>query len=246
MVKTMFRICILDDDFDFSKELHKILTQYLASHKISSEIDLYQNSAVFLKKAASGQLSYQLYFLDILMPGATGIQVAKEIRKYDKTAHIIFLTSSTEYAIDGYEVRAFDYLKKPLDTERLSRTLSELLGTHEKPSAKWLQLKVNGVLKNIPYNNICYIEARRNKLLVVQNDGEQLEFYGTFASILELLKEEPEFTQTHRSFIINMRYIREFSSSNITLQSGHQIPVSRNFSQSAKQDYFEFAKIFFS
>lgn len=242
----MIRICILDDELTSAKQLHNTLTEYLSTHKISFEIDQYECGNDLLKALFTDKESYQIYFLDILMPGITGIQSAKEIRKLDKSAHIIFLTSSSEYAIEGYEVRAYDYLQKPLDSERLFQTLSELLGTVEKPSAKWLQLKSGGILKNIPYNNICYIEAQRNKLLVVQNNGEKLESYGTFSSILELLKEEAEFTQTHRSYIINMRYIREFTSASIKLQSGYQIPVSRNYSGSVKQDYFEFAKSFFN
>lgn len=242
----MIRICILDDERSSANELHSTLTEYLSTHKVSFEIDLYERGDDLLKAIFTGSEMYQIYFLDILMPGITGIQTAKEIRKLDKSAHIIFLTSSTEYAIEGYEVRAYDYLQKPLNSERLFQTLSELLGTVEKPSAKWLQLKSGGVLKNIPYNNICYIEAQRNKLLVVQNNGEKLESYGTFSSIVDLLKEETEFTQTHRSYIINMRYIREFTSTAIKLQSGYEIPVSRNFSASAKQDYFEFAKSFYN
>ncbi len=246
MVITMFHVCILDDDLTFSRQLHTILDDYFTDHKLSFEIDVYQSGDELLKALTHTESSYQLYFLDILMPGKTGLQVAKEIRKTDRTAHIIFLTSSLEYAIEGYEVRAYDYLKKPLDTKRLYHTLEELLGTKERPSAKWLQIKSNGIIKNIPYNNICYIEARRNKLLVVENNGEKQETYGTFSSILTLLEEESDFTQTHRSFLINMRYIREFTSTSVTLQSGDQVPVSRNYSQTAKQAYFEFAKLFFS
>lgn len=242
----MIRICILDDDISSAKQMHNILTEYLTDHKISFEIDQYERGEHLLNALSNAAAVYQIYFLDILMPGISGIQTAKEIRKHDKSAHIIFLTSSPEYAIEGYEVRAYDYLQKPLNADRLFHTLSELLGAEDQPSAKWLQLKINGVLRNIPYNNICYIEAQRNKLLVVLNTGEHLEAYGTFSSILSLLKDEPEFTQTHRSYIINMRYIREFTSTVIRLQSDHHIPVSRNFSTSAKQDYFEFAKLFFN
>jgi len=242
----MIRICILDDDPMSSNILQQTLTEYLSTHKISFEIDQYEGGEKLLKALFIENETYQIYFLDILMPGITGIQTAKEIRKLDRSAHIIFLTSSSEYAIEGYEVRAYDYFQKPLNHERLFQTLSELFGTVEKPSAKWLQLKSGGIVKNIPYNNICYIEAQRNKLLVIQNNGEKLESYGTFSNILNLLKDEAEFTQTHRSYIINMRYIREFASTSIKLQSGVEIPVSRNFSQATKHDYFEFAKLFFN
>ena len=246
MVITMFHVCILDDDPAFSAQLHTVLDDYFTDHKLSFEIDVYHSSEECLKALARTETSYQLYFLDILMPGKTGLQVAEDIRKTDKTAHIIFLTSSLEYAIEGYKVRAYDYLEKPLDTDRLYHTLEELLGTRECPSAKWLQVKSNGIIKNIPYNNICYIEAKRNKLLVVENNGERSETYGTFSSILTLLEGETDFTQTHRSFLINMRYIREFATTSVTLQSGEEIPVSRNYCHTVKQAYFEFAQSFFS
>ena len=242
----MIRICILDDDSVCLNELDRLLNQYMTEHKVAFSIDCFGSSDDFLKIMNQGKLSYQLYFLDIVMPGTTGIEIAKEIRKSDRSAHIIFLTSSPEYALEGYEVRAFYCLHKALGVTRLFSTLSELLGGRETPPAKMFQIKTNGVIRNIPYQNICYIEARRNKLFLVLNNGETVESYGTFSGMVNLLKDETEFTQTHRSFLINMRYIREFASTTITLQSDYKIPVSRNYVQTARQNYFDFAKNYFS
>lgn len=243
---SVLNICILDDDREFAGKLHSLISEYLSERRVIFQMNLYYNGEYFLDTLCRIDCYYHIYFLDVIMQGKNGVQIAKEIRKRDKTAHIIFLTSSPEYALDGYEVRAYNYLLKPLQKELLFRTLSELLGTKDSPAAKQLQITNNGVVKNIPYRNIVYIEVRRNKVLLFLNTGEEMETYSTLTEMVSLLKEEECFTRTHRSFIINMHYIKEFTLSAIRLSPDYIIPVSRTYVASAKQDYFAFTKAIFS
>jgi len=245
-VSSLVNICILDDDSTLACHLYNLILKYSSERKLAFTIDIYYNGDSLLDSLYHSDMPYHIYFLDILMQGKNGIQVAREIRKLDKTAHIIFLTSSPEYALEGYEVRAYNYLLKPLKKEQLYNTLSELLGTKNAPPAKQLQITNNGVVKNIPYRNIVYIEVKRNKLLLILNTGDEIETYSTITEMFDLLKDEEIFTRTHRSFIINMQYIKEFSSTTIRLQPDYYIPVSRTYSTSARNDYFAFAKAFFS
>lgn len=242
----MIKICILDDDKELAEQLHTLIEAYLTNRRIGFSVDVYYNGDIFLQALCGAELQYHICFLDIIMSGKNGIQVARELRKKDKTVHIIFLTSSPEYALEGYEVRAYNYLLKPLQKERLYETLSELLGIENSPPAKQLQITCNGVVRNIPYQNIVYMEVRRNKLLLFLNTGEEVETYSTITEMEELLQEEEMFTRTHRSFIINMQYIKEFTSSSIRLQPDYRIPVSRTYAALVKQDYFAFTKAFFS
>ena len=242
----MINICIVDDDKELAGQMYDSITEYLADRKLFFSADVYYSGESFLEHVNQTDIHYHICFLDIIMQGKNGIQIAKELRKRDKTTHIIFLTSSSEYALEGYEVRAYNYLLKPLQREKLYNTLSELLGTENLPPAKQLQITNSGVVRNIPYRNIVYIEVRRNKLLVVLNTGEEVETYSTITEMESLLKEEEIFTRTHRSFLINMQYIKEFTSTKIRLQPDYDIPVSRTYSATVKQDYFAFAKAFFS
>lgn len=242
----MVNICILDDEKELAQHLKGFITEYLTEHRMAFAIDIYHSGDTVVEKLYNSDTKYHIYFLDILMKGINGIQVAKEIRKKDTTAHIIFLTSSPEYALEGYEVRAYNYLLKPLQKEKLHNTLSELLGTKHLSPAKQLQITNNGVVKNIPYRNIVYVEVRRNKLLLALNTGEKLETYSTITEMENLLKEEEGFTRTHRSFIINMQYVKEITSTTIRLRPDHYIPVSRTYSSSVKKDYFAFTKAFCS
>jgi len=242
----MLKLCILDDEPVQTTILNKMLSDYFTEQKMTFEVEIYHSSSDFLDTWNGSANKYHIYFLDVLMPDINGIQVAKEIRKQDKTAHIIFLTSSPEYALESYEVKAHNYLLKPLQKEKLCSTLSELLGTGQLPLAKQLQITSSGVIRNIPYRNIVYVEVRRNKLLLMLNTGEKVETYSTITEMESLLQEEEIFTRTHRSFIINMQYIKEFSMTAIRLRPDYDIPVSRTYAASVKQEYLAFAKQFFS
>lgn len=242
----MINICVLDDEKEVAEQLHDIIAGYMAECKVGFSVDVYYNGEGLLENLERSEQFYHIFFLDIMMKGKNGIQVAKEIRKRDKTAHIIFLTSSPEYALEGYEVRAYNYLLKPLQKDKLFHTLSELLGTENSPPAKQLQIMNGGVVRNIPYQNIVYMEVQRNKVRMFLNTGEEVETYGTISEMVDLLNGEENFTRTHRSFIINMQYIKEITSSTIRLRPDYYIPISRTYSASVKQDYFAFAKAFFS
>ncbi len=241
----MVNICILDDDKELANQLHMSISEYLANHNIIFSADIYYDTRSLLSAFYQSRLIYHIYFLDIMMQDGNGIQVAKEIRKTDKDAHIIFLTSSPEYALEGYEVRAYNYLLKPLQKETLYHNLSELIWT-KSPLPKQLQITTNGVIKNIPHRNIVYIEAQRNKLLLTLNTGEQIETYCTISELDSVLREENIFSRTHRSYIINMHYVKEITSSYVRLRPDYFIPVSRTYSTSVKQNYFAFTKAFFS
>lgn len=241
----MVNVCIIDDDKEMTGQLYGLITEYFKERRIVFTADAYYNGDEFIEALCNTAVTdYHIYFLDIIMQGRNGIQVAREIRKRDRTAHIIFLTSSPEYALEGYEVQAYNYLLKPLQKDKLYNTLSGILGTENTPSAKQLQITNNGVVKNIPYQNIVYIEVRRNKVILFLNTGEEVETYSTITEMVSLLKGEELFTRTHRSFIINMHYIKEFASTSIRLRPDYYIPVSRTYSSSVKRDYFAFTKAF--
>lgn len=240
----MVNICILDDEKELAEELYRMISDYLLNRRVQFTVDTYHSGDSLAETVNRSGSGYHIYFLDILMQGKNGVQTAKEIREKDKNAHIIFLTSSPEYALEGYEVRAYNYLLKPLQKEKLYSTLAELLGTENPPPAKQLQITNNGVVKNIPYREIVYIEVRRNKLILMLNTGEKLETYSTITEMESLLKKEELFTRTHRSFIVNMHYIKEFTSTELCLRPEYRIPISRTYSAAVKKDYFDFAKAF--
>lgn len=240
----MFEICICDDDIKITEELEKIILTYAKDMSIPCQIKIYHSAEALLFDFSS-KIRFQLYFLDIFMPGTNGMELAKEIRSFDSTTDLIFLTSSTEYAVESYEVKATNYLLKPLNVEKILSALRDIFRTKKIVIEKQLQIKHKGILKMIPYDSICFFESRRNKLIIFLNTNEQLETYCTMSEMETVLKDELSFIRVHRSFLINMHYIREFSSSAVKLLPDYYVPISKNYHSSTKDAYFCFTQNLF-
>ncbi len=240
----MFELCICDDDHKITTELENIIHTWAKELSIPYSIKVYHNPPDLLDDFTH-KLRYHIYFLDILMPGINGMELAKEIRNFDATADIIFLTSSKEYAIESYEVKATNYLLKPLQEDKILFTLKEIFQHKHIEPPKQLQIKSKGITKLVPYDSICFIESRRNKLYVFLNTNEQLETYCTMNEMEAQLKKEGSFIRVHRSFLINMYYIREFASNDIRLHPNYHVPISKNYQVNTKEAYFNFAQNLF-
>ena len=240
----MFEICICDDDIKITEEIEKIILTCAKDMSIPCRIKIYHSAEALLFDFSS-KISYQLYFLDIFMPGTNGMELAKEIRSFDSTADLIFLTSSREYAVESYEVRASNYLLKPLKAEKILSALRDFFSRKKIVIEKQLQIKDKGIMKMIPYDSICFFESRRNKLIIFLNTNEQLETYCTMSEMESILKDELSFIRVHRSFLINMHYIREFSSSTVKLQPDYYVPISKNYFNTTKDAYFSFTQKLF-
>lgn len=242
----MINICICDDDNTIIAKIQDVITQYFDSRNISYHVDSYVDSDVLLNKIKH-KVEYDIYFLDIIMPEITGMHIANEIREHNETSAIIFLTSSPEYAVKSYDVRALNYLLKPISKEKLISTLNYYIEKINVPKkAENLIVKEKGKIKQVPFSGICCFESRRNKLLIHLNSNEQLEIYSTMSKMEELLCEKKCFVRIHRSFIINMNYIKEIEANEITLLPDYKIPLSKKYSISLKNAYFEFAEQRFS
>lgn len=168
-------------------------------------------------------------FLDIHMPGLNGIEAARALAR---RAHLVFVTAFEQYAIQAFEQGAIDYLVKPLDPVRLADTIERLqqrlvrrevdhaalelaLGrlaqTMGKPSTRawlqWIKASVGSSVRLIPVDQVAFIRAEEKYTLVAWDEGEAL----IRKSIRELAEElDPtHFVQTHRSVIVNLKYVRE-------------------------------------
>lgn len=122
----MLQIAFCDDDIDELSNLAELIDLYREERNLACQYTVFPNGLDLLSALEKGK-KYDIYCLDILMPGYTGIDVAKEIRGLDKTAPIIFFTSSPEFALDSYSVKAINYILKPISKEKLFSAFDEIL-----------------------------------------------------------------------------------------------------------------------
>lgn len=125
--KFMLKIAFCDDDLEILKELGILLDKYKKERDEDLTYTVFQSPLELLAAIEKG-FSFDISFLDILMPGENGIETAKEIRQYDNNMKIIFLTSSPEFAVQSYTVGAYFYQLKPVWEESFFRLMDAVLG----------------------------------------------------------------------------------------------------------------------
>ena len=211
------RIAICDDEQIFIDQLHNHLWA-----QEDCSVDCFLSPLALLEKYKAG-IFYDVVFLDIEMAPMDGLTLAGKIRTLDKNTVIIFLTSHAEYAPDGYEVRAFRYLMKPITAQALQKVMQALrdaLPEHDKIILKTPECELLLSLKDI----FC-IEAV-NKECVIRCEGEELTVRSSLSELEELLPTA-SFCRIHRKHLVNLAHVREFDETRLTLDCNHTLPVSR-------------------
>ena len=122
----MLQIAVCDDNIDELSNMVQLINQYRSSKHLDCEYAIFQNGFDLVSALEKGK-RFDIYCLDIIMPGFMGIDVAKEIRTFDKTAPILFFTSSPEFALESYSVKAINYVLKPISKEKLFFTFDDIL-----------------------------------------------------------------------------------------------------------------------
>ena len=179
---------------------------------------------------------FDLYLLDVMMPGVDGLEAAREIRGFDDAAEIVFLTSSPGFAYESYGVRAMDYLLKPVREELLFAVLDKLALRERRP-LEGLTMKSGGTLVRVLFSQLEYVEVSGRHLYFNLTDGETREVAGTLKEFEEQLLERPEFMRIHRAYIVNMYQVKELSAAGVITFSGKNLPVSRLLYPQLQKDY---------
>jgi DNA-binding LytR/AlgR family response regulator len=222
--------CIIIDDEPLAR---KGLKEYIA------DIDFLHLFGEFdspLK--AAGLISrgdVQLLFLDIQMPRITGVEFFKTLHR---APPVIFTTAYPEYALEGFELNALDYLVKPISFDRFLKAALKAKEYHEiraKNTAEttgnfkeYFFIKADSKLVKLFFDDILFAEALQNYVVIHTHDKKYIT-YLTFKSVEEYLPVD-RFIKTHKSFIISAAKTESIEGNNIRIGS-HDIPISRNLKE---------------
>lgn len=174
------------------------------------------------------------------MPGISGMDVAREVRDVDKVANIIFLTSAPEFAIEGYSVKACDYILKPVTKEKLFSTLNDIMETSERKTEDTIVVKSSEGIVKILLSQLTHIEALNRKVVYYLASGKTVECASKFAQVCEELGRHDSFIQTHRCYMVNMSYISKIKNTEIILQTGVSLPIAQRRVTEIKERYLAF------
>lgn len=231
------KIAICDDEICFVQELRALLTQWSAKNALSLTLYQYSNGDDLL--TALQTTSIDLVFLDIIMSLLNGMDTARELRNAGITVPIIFLTSSREFALESYEVKAFNYLLKPVNNQKLFSVLNEFLKSFESSAETFTAHTADGFCK-ITLNDVDYLEAQNKQVLVCLSDGTILKIRELFSKCEGVFTPEKGFFKCHRSYIINLSHVKQFTRTMITTGISSSVPISRNSYSAFKDAYFAY------
>lgn len=204
---------LCDDDKYITEEIKKLLLEYAKDNRITIDIDEFESGEELL----NSEKNYDIIVLDYQLGSTNGLTVAKELRKRNVLSSIIFLTSYPNFMIDAFEVNTFRFLLKPIDKSKFFKAIDDYIKIVDANYP--ITIIQNKELKKINSNEICYIEAD-GKYSNIHLSDKIMHCSKTLAGVTKLLPAYC-FVKTHRAFVVNLHYIKSYSSDTVYLSNGN-------------------------
>lgn len=237
----MLRIAICDD---VQEELNKIRQAAEAYFRDSREPIAYATftSSFAFTEAMEKGAQFDIILLDICMPGLLGTDVAKELRKQDTLAELIFLTTSDEFAVEAFSVKATDYVLKPFTQAQFDKALDRAVAMiRQRNSSKVLFRLLGGGVRIESVSQILYLESNGHILTVHLADDTSFETRKSMMDIkANLDKIAPgQFLSPNKGYLVNLAHIHIIKSDSVEVQNV-RIPLGKRKYREFQQQYFEF------
>ncbi len=219
-------IALLEDEDAERAKTESMLERFFADAGISYGVTHFADAQSFLKHG-SGFKDFHLLLMDIILPGdgANGIDLAREVRKVNRDVAIMFITKTVQFAINGYEVDAVDYVVKPLVYEDFALKLKKALRYILLHTEKFIMLNTREGAVRIRESQIYYIEVMLHYLVVHTKKGD----FTVRGSIKGMLGElSASFARSANSYVVNLRHVDGIRDNVLTVH-GEAVPVTKSY-----------------
>ena len=231
------KIAVIDDQMTERETMKSYLTRMGNEEKQSFSVKYYTCSEEVLEDI---EAKFDIMIFDIDMPGMNGMDAAREIRKRDKSVVIMFVTNVAQYAINGYEVDAVDYVLKPLSYYDFVMKINRAL--HKVSSNKDSSIVVDSLegVCSLKVSEIVYVEVMLHYVIYHTKNGE----YRSRSSMKDVEKElfTHSFRRCHKSYLVNLKYVKMIKTLEIEIEGDTVLPISRKWKNSFMQDYISYIK----
>ena len=218
----MIKFAICDDEPIMMQEISNQLSQYMIGRKISSySVTNFSNGCSLLES----DCDFDVIFLDIQMEHLNGMDIAKMLRQRKNHSLLIFVTVLKECVFDAFEVEAFDYLVKPLDSGHFKRTMDRIIKSIQQRENKSIVVQRGTSCDVILFAEIVYCEVQGRKIYIHQSNGKITDYYDKLDDLEQRI--DGRFFRCHRSYLVNLEYVRGYNVGQVMLSQGNKIPVSR-------------------
>jgi len=235
--KIIIKIAIVEDDTSQARLLESHLKNYSIDKRLLINIEHFSQAVALLENYNP---HFDIIFMDIQLPYMNGMDAARSIRALDKTVILIFITNLAQYAIQGYEVEALDYMLKPVEyydfVLKMSRAMERL---KDNPKDELLIPSDKGIFKVSP-KNISYVETEGHHVIYHLLDNS-LRQYATISSIEKKLHAY-DFFRCNNCYLVNLSYVQKVHGYTVTLDGGVELKISQPRKKAFLKKLMEYVK----
>ncbi len=177
------------------------------------------------KELLESDKTIDILFLDIQMKEMNGMETARILRSRKFKGFLIFITVLKEMVFDSFEVQAYDYLVKPIEKKQFEKTMERLFSSMQDASQANLLVQRGYESSIIPFDEIVYCEIIDRKVYLHLVSSEIIDYYDRIENLERRL--DGRFFRCHRSFLINLKYLKSYKNKTAYMENGKEIPVSR-------------------
>ena len=232
----LIRTFIIDDTPDWQD----ILSRFVKHNPVLELTGVFSSALEAYARIADNEAD--LLLIDVEMPDIDGI---KFIKSLEHPPLVVFVTSHPQFAVAGFEAAATDYLVKPFEVDRFLKCIERVRARFEADNAlkagfqdlddEYFFIKVNQTSLKLPYNDVLYLKSLENYVQVQTVSGET---HLTVSGLSNFEKRLPPsvFVRSHRSYLVNIRFLSSLSNNTILLKGGHEIPIGERYYDKMQRD----------
>jgi len=233
----MIRIAVCDDEKKYLDTACAMIDSYAADRAKELAWEAFSNSSDLLD-AIEGGMRHDVYLLDIYMPGVSGMSVAAELRSCGVRSPIIFLTSSTDHAVEAFGVDATHYLLKPYAQQSFFTAMDRAMQNLSAYAEDSIVLKIGSEYQNIAVSELMYCESTGNYQRLMMKSGASLLVRMTAAELYNLLSSFGCFYRCGRAYILNLDHIKKVTAKAVILKNNAELLLPRGAVAGLRSAFF--------
>lgn len=231
----MVNIAVCEDEQEHLEKISLFIEKYGVTNCCDFRVTFFCSAEDFWEHYQVG--AYNIIFLDIYLEDGNGIEIGKKIRNNGEDCQMIFITSSRDFAIEGFELNAQHYIIKPVAEEKIVEALDRCMNMLDEET-KSIRIS-NGKLEvAIRLKDIIYVEVF-NKVSIIHTRSEEIKTYMSLSQLENLLGGTP-FLRCHRCSIINMNFVEDYTNTDFIMKNGDKVGIPRSNSVIIRQKYLDF------
>lgn len=235
------KIAICDDNSTELQQIKSIVLEFIRLKQHACHVTVHtfaSASELFLFTKKHG--AFDVVILDIIMPHLNGLELAAKLRAHKDNCKIIFLTSSPEFAVDSYKVKAYYYLLKNSACTELPKLLGRALDEITEESNTSVVIKEKDKWTRVPLSSIQYVESVNHTVYFHLHKSETISCFSRLNEFINIFISDKRFVKCHKSYIVNMQYVTSITGKDFVLEGGITVPISRNAYPQIKNEYLDY------